>query len=302
MTALAVAAPTMTMHAPFTTPRLPVLVFTDLDGTLLDHDDYSFSAALPALERLKQLAVPLIPTTSKTLAEVAELNQQRLDNPHPCILENGSALCLPPGYFGANVQAPVDTELGYQVLRLVPDYAEVLASLHRIRSTQGLNFRGFHDMTVDEVARDTGLAPVDAARARQRLCSEPLIWRDSDDALALFRRHLDDAGLTLTRGGRYWHVMGRTDKAQAMARLCALYRQAGFDHFTTIALGDSPNDAAMLAAADIAVIVRRKDGSWLEGRGREQTINTEATGPAGWNAAMLQLLDRLSQQHPTVGN
>lgn len=34
------------------------LVFTDLDGTLLDHDTYSWEAARPALDRLKRQQVP----------------------------------------------------------------------------------------------------------------------------------------------------------------------------------------------------------------------------------------------------
>ena len=31
-----------------------LVVFTDLDGTLLDHDDYSFEAARPALAQLEE--------------------------------------------------------------------------------------------------------------------------------------------------------------------------------------------------------------------------------------------------------
>ncbi len=64
------------------------VVFTDLDGTLLDHNDYSFSAAEPALERLQQLAVPWVLNTSKTRAELMSL-KQRLNNPWPLIVEVG---------------------------------------------------------------------------------------------------------------------------------------------------------------------------------------------------------------------
>ena len=79
------------MTAAFAVPAIPLLVFTDLDGSLLDHDDYSFSAALPALSRLRDHAVPLVPLTSKTLAEMRVL-QQALHNPHPFVIENGSAI------------------------------------------------------------------------------------------------------------------------------------------------------------------------------------------------------------------
>lgn len=279
------------MTSSFTLPAVPLLVFTDLDGTLLDHDGYDYRPAQPALARLAALRVPLIPTTSKTLAEVSAL-QAELHNTHPCIVENGGALCLPPGYFDDATAGPLNH--GYQVEPLGPEYRELLAVLHGIRRDGGYRFTGFHDMSDAEVARDTGLPMDAAAKARQRLSSEPLRWEDDESALAEFAHRLDDAGLNLTRGGRYLHVMGRTDKARAIRRLCERYLDAGFDTFTTIALGDSPNDREMLAAADIAVVVRRKDGQCLDVEGRYQTITTDAAGPEGWNRAILQLLHNLA--------
>src|SRR5262245_50293684 len=58
------------------------LVFTDLDGTLLDADTYSYEAASPALERLRERGTPLVMVTSKTRAEV-ELWRWRLSNRDP---------------------------------------------------------------------------------------------------------------------------------------------------------------------------------------------------------------------------
>lgn len=279
------------MMSAFNIPAVPLLVFTDLDGTLLDHDGYDYAPAHPALARLAALRVPLIPTTSKTLAEVSVL-QAELGNHHPCIVENGGALCLPPGYFGDQADGPVLD--GYLVEPLVPGYGELLATLHEIRRAGGYRFTGFRDMSDDEVARDSGLSLTAAARARRRLCSEPLRWEDDEAALADFARRLDDAGLTLTQGGRYLHVMGRTSKGRALRRLCERYRDAGFNTFTTVALGDSPNDKEMLEAADIAVIVRREDGGCLDAEGRYQTITTNAAGPTGWNSAITQLLHNLA--------
>ena len=276
----------------FVSPALPLLVFTDLDGTLLDHDSYSHAPAQPALARLRHYRVPVIPTTSKTLAEVADLVGGQLALPYPCIVENGGALCLPPDYFAA---APAGSrQLGYQVIPLAPDYDRLRKTLDRLRERHGFRFRGFHDMSVAEVAGDTGLPESAAAQARQRMCSEPLQWLDSEPRLAEFGRAIEQAGLRLTRGGRYWHVMGPTDKGVALRRLCDLYRQAGFTDFTTVALGDSPNDAEMLGAADIAVAIRRPDGAWLDCAGARQTLRSAAPGPQGWNDTMLALLDQFT--------
>lgn len=69
------------------------LLFTDLDGTLLDHHDYDYSAALPAISELNAQGIPWIMTTSKTAAEVIELKQE-IDNPYAFIVETV------PGYSG----------------------------------------------------------------------------------------------------------------------------------------------------------------------------------------------------------
>ncbi|MDB4467641.1 mannosyl-3-phosphoglycerate phosphatase, partial [Akkermansiaceae bacterium] len=42
---------------------------TDLDGTLLNHDNYRADEALPILACLAQLGIPVIANTSKTRAE-----------------------------------------------------------------------------------------------------------------------------------------------------------------------------------------------------------------------------------------
>ena len=69
-----------------------------MDGSLLDHHNYRFDAAIPTLEKLAKLNVPVIPTTSKTEAEVLALRLQ-LKNNHPFIIENGAAVLIPVNYF-----------------------------------------------------------------------------------------------------------------------------------------------------------------------------------------------------------
>ena len=53
----------------------PALIFSDLDGTLLDHDSYTFGAAQCALRAVRERSIPLILATSKTLAETVRINE-----------------------------------------------------------------------------------------------------------------------------------------------------------------------------------------------------------------------------------
>ena len=122
-------------------------------------------------------------------------------------------------------------------------------------------------MSDAEVAACTGLSVAAATRARRRRCSEPLQWLDTAAAFAQFRQAVETAGLQLVQGGRFWHLMGSHDKASAMQRLCEQYRAAGFQGFSTVALGDSPNDIPMLEAVDIPLnFFPRSPGGDIEGR------------------------------------
>ena len=74
------------------------LIFTDLDGSLLDHSSYSFAPAAGLLDRLAEQLIPVIPVTSKTCAEVLSL-RKTLNNSQPFIVENGAAIYLPKQYY-----------------------------------------------------------------------------------------------------------------------------------------------------------------------------------------------------------
>jgi mannosyl-3-phosphoglycerate phosphatase len=282
----------------FRPPQLPLLVFTDLDGTLLDHHSYSVSAALPALERLRKTNIPVIPVTSKTLAELAPLMRE-LDNVHPCIAENGGLIALPPGYF--EVQDSYPLKEGYRVIELSSGYENIVQLARRLRDEHHYQFRGFSDMSDEEVAACTGLSADQATRARRRLCSEPLLWLDTAAAFAQFRQELKAAGLQLVQGGRFWHLMGNHDKASAVRQLCEQYRRAGLRRFRTVGLGDSPNDVPMLEVVDIPILVRRPDGSCLSLQAGKPASCSELPGPGGWNQIMLQLLDAVPAGEPQRG-
>jgi len=71
---------------------------------------------------------------------------------------------------------------------------------------------------------------------------------------------------------------------------------AGLGADVTLALGDAPNDVEMLEAADHGVIVRNDDGPGLPPLAGETTgriTRTELAGPAGWNIAVLEILNKL---------
>jgi mannosyl-3-phosphoglycerate phosphatase len=251
------------------------LIFTDLDGTLLDHHSYDHSPALPALKQLYTLDIPVIPVSSKTLAELKQI-RRKLKLRGPAVAENGAVIAYPD-------EAPQIASPGYFLLR---DF------LVDNRANPAFDTLGFGDMSIEDVMSATGLPRADAKLAMERLASEPFLWRGDQEGLASFRKRVDEAGLRLLEGGRFLHLLGDTNKGMAVRMVVKHLRSHGWTITRTIALGDSGNDREMLLAVDNPVIIQKPDGSHLSLAERPDAILTGLPGPAGWNQAILQLLEQ----------
>jgi len=265
----------------------PLLVLSDLDGTLLDHTTYAFDAARAALERLRAARVPLVLCTSKSRAEVEPI-RAALRNAHPFIVENGGGVCVPVGYFPFEIEG-AERRGDYDVIPLGDPYAEVTRALSSASQASGVEVRGFADMNDDEVAVETGLALAEARLARRREFDEPFVVLEPDRAPELFAA-IEREGKRWTTGGRFHHITGPSDKATAVRVLVGLYRRQLGGDVHTVGLGDAPNDAEFLREVDVPILIASSRVDQLRElvpAGRVTTLE----GPAGWNAAVLALLD-----------
>ncbi|MCL6544106.1 MAG: HAD-IIB family hydrolase [Bryobacteraceae bacterium] len=262
-----------------------VLVFTDLDGTLLDHETYVFEPALPALERLAVRGVPLIFCTSKTRAET-EYWRARTGNRWPFVVENGGAVYVPPGSFPFPVPGAVRRG-EYEVLEFGTPYSQLVEALRQAEQRSGCRVRPFHRLSAEQIAVITGLPPPQAELAAQREYDEPFEILDPQLAEQLLRE-IESQGFRWTRGGRFYHITGNNDKAAALRALTALYRRLE-PALVTIALGDGLNDAAMLAAADQAFVMPSAQSSRLLEMVPGARLAPQP-GPVGWARAILEMV------------
>jgi mannosyl-3-phosphoglycerate phosphatase len=268
----------------------PTIIFSDLDGTLLDHKTYSFEPARTALEALLEAGIPLIFCTSKTRLET-EHWRQALTNIHPFIVENGGAVFVPEGYFGP--EAGFDKrDGGYGVLEVGRPYPELRQALEGIRASTGLPLRGFGDMTVKEIAERCGFTRQDAALAAMREYDEPFIGIE-EEMLPRVVQKAGALGCQVVSGGRFHHLVGGSDKGRAVRALRSLY-EVSRGPIRTVGLGDSANDEPMLRAVDIPILIRRPDGSYLEAVHLPELIIAPYAGPEGWRDAILGILDGMT--------
>lgn len=268
-----------------------IIIFTDLDGTLLDSHTYSFAAADHALNTLRSRGIPVVLVSSKTRSEIEPI-RSRLGNHHPFIVENGGAVLIPTAYFPFPIPNAMTTDR-YFVIELGIPYEQLRQALKRIAHELGTPLRGYGDMSVTEVAQRTGLSLEDAILSKQRDYDEPFIVENRSLPEPMLAEAVTNHGLRWTKGDRFHHVMGAQDKGEAVRRLITCYRQwAQHAHTTptTLALGNSLNDLPMLTVVDIPILVQLADGSYAAGIDLPRLIRAPAPGPAGWNHAVLSLL------------
>jgi len=266
-----------------------LLVFTDLDGTLLEHETYSFEPALPAVKALKKKNIPLIICTSKTRAEIEKV-QLQLHNTHPFISENGGAIFIPKGYFYQKFNF-TRKDPDYLIIELGTPYKKIREIFNQMYTLFPEKLKGFGDLSTQEVAHLCGFSLEQAKLAKKREYDEPFILEDklSEEAIQEIASRLN---LKTTRGGRFYHLIGENDKGRAVSILRDIYKVKSKD-LKTIALGDSLNDLPMLKVVDFPILVKKPDGSYDPSVKLDNIILASGAGPTGWSDALLKLLDKL---------
>ena len=262
------------------------VLFSDLDGSLLNHDDYSFAEARPALEKIKRFGIPLILTTSKTRREVEAILAE-MDLLEPFIVENGAALFFPARYRGWDLAGGVPFQ-SYVMFKLGVSYVEIRAFVKRTASRFGV--KGFGDWSVEEIVEITGLPPEKVRLAKEREFTEPFLPGDEKEMEELRRLALKE-GIAITRGGMFHHFIGAAqDKGKAVKVAQGLFRRNWGDGVRFIGIGDSANDIPMLERVDVPVLVPHLDGSF-ERVDLPNLIRAFSPGSRGWNEAVWGILN-----------
>jgi mannosyl-3-phosphoglycerate phosphatase len=240
------------------------VVFTDLDGTLLN-DNYLCDDIGDLIGGLLDLDVALIFCSSKTRAEI-EVYRQQIGIGDPFIAENGAAIFVPKGYFSSKYAA--SNQVGdFNVIELGMSYLKVRSKIEETNRLFGVDIVGFGDMTAKEISEQTSLPLNICYLAKMRDYDEPfrILTGDENKIVRSFERD----GLTVTRGGKFHHLLWGSDKGKATKTLSELYRQEIGDTLCTLGVGDSPNDFPMFDAVDKSFFIDGKS----PGKSRREVWN-----------------------------
>jgi mannosyl-3-phosphoglycerate phosphatase len=267
---------------------MKLLIFTDLDGTLLNQEDYDYRPALPLLQQLQQQEIPVIPVTSKTRAEVVSLCS-KLGLKDSLIVENGSGIFVPLHTLGLAI-ADLQSQDGYHVQLFGCSYGQTRIALKAIADELGTDLRGFGDLGDAEIQKLTNLPLIEVKKAKTREFTEPFLTPTQIDPDKL-QQAAQKRGFRVVVGDRFSHLIAVTaGKDKAVKWLTQQYLSQ--NRLVTIGLGNSPNDLEMLETVDVPIIVPGTKGVHPGLRGKHWQIAPDQ-GSRGWAMAVTAIIEKL---------
>ncbi|WP_375601484.1 mannosyl-3-phosphoglycerate phosphatase-related protein [Enterobacter hormaechei] len=258
-----------------------LLVFTDLDGTLLDFHTLDWQPAAAWLERLRDEQIPVILCSSKTASEMDDIQQELGLGGLPYIAENGAV--IQPDVRWENAERFISEKRHSDIGRFIA----------RVRQDMHLKFTTFDDVDERAIAEWTGLSRTRSVLARKLEASVTLIWRDGDEQMKRFAAELARLGLKIVQGARFWHILDTCcGKDVAVHWLVEQYRLHEGSEPTTLGLGDGPNDAPLLDSVGFAVVVKgfNREGVSLKNNDPARVYRTQHPGPSGWREGLDRFL------------
>ena len=279
------------------------VVFTDIDGTLIDIDTGEYGKKTNELiHTIKENNIPLVLASAKTWVEQNKIRED-LGLADPFVVENGGAIIIPKDYFPNfnldDIQYPL-REIGRQenevikrgqkkevivtkerenkpkgggnvpitmiVLELGKPADQIRTKLADIRKKYNINFKGVADVSIKELSKIASMPLAYAKRMAKRDYGETIIQIERND-IARFVKYAEEEDMKVIHGGRFFDVTIGNDKGKAVNLLRNLFKNKYHDNVTFFGIGDSANDAPMLNLMDVPILVQRPDSSWLNYEG-----------------------------------
>ena len=238
----------------------------------------------------------------------------------PFIVENGGALVIPKGYFPdyalRDIKYPVretqETKNGAEyvnheiIVELGKSADYIRARLSDIRKKYNINFRGVADISVEKLSNLALISIEQTKRMAQRNYGETILQIQSED-IERFMKYVQEDGMKVIHGGRFFDVTVGTDKGIAVGILKKLFKDKFHNNVTFFGIGDSANDIPMLNHMDIPILVQRQDSSWVDDGEIEmknvvdssrissnKLIKVDGIGPNGWENAIHKIILELN--------
>ena len=261
--------------------KIIVLIFTDLDGSILDRDTFKFDKIKGYINDLLSQGIHIIPNSSKTEKEILDFNQELGFN-LPFISENGSVIhsldLLHPNLPSKIVLSREKEELIKIFKDKVPEYLKEKCKL-------------ISEMDKKKQIDIFGLTKNKLKNALDRKYTSPFIFEGNKIEKNKLSRILKVSSLTLQEGGRVLNLCDNVNKVKSMNRVTRIYKKIE-SNIKVIAVGDNHNDLDMLKNSDIPCLVFN-DRFRLDRINIDNLIFSNKPSPEGWADVIKMALVKL---------
>ena len=264
-----------------------IFIFTDLDGSLLNHNNFEFKEIKNFILNCIKNGIKIIPNTSKTKSEIQVFLDQLGQN-LPFIVENGAAI------HNLNL---VQTEFKFKNNSLVfsRSVSEILEIFKKnIPAEFQKSCLFLKDMSSTEQMKILGLNKKYLPFALNRDCSIPLVFDGSKELVNEFTSLLKKIGLKLHEGGRIYNICDDCSKGKAMTTLIKKLKNELNLNSYTIVIGDSPNDISMLNVSDQPCIIPLPNKNNLCHLIDQNIIRASKSAPQGWEEVVRASLKKIN--------
>ena len=259
-----------------------ILIFTDLDGSLLHRDTFKFDPIKDYILSLVNQGIIIIPNSSKTEREIEKFNEE-LGVKLPYISENGSSI---QGLNLINANFPNKIVLSRE--------KEELIKIFNDKVPEQLKDKCIEISKINKKKQEKifGQKDDNLKNALNRKYTLPFLFKGDKTEKNKLSKILSSSSLTLQEGGRIVNLCDNINKVKSMNKVIKILKKTE-DRIKSIAVGDNYNDLEMLKNCDIPCLVFN-DKFKLDQINIDNLIFSNKPSPEGWADVIKKALDKLN--------
>jgi mannosyl-3-phosphoglycerate phosphatase family protein len=258
-----------------------VVIFTDLDGSLLHRDTFKFDSIKDYIKSLINSGIIIIPNSSKTEKEIEKFNEE-LGVELPFISENGSAI---HGLNLLNKNFPNEIILSRKKEEFLKIFNEKTPERLLNKCVE------ISKLSKKEQEKIFGQKDDRLKDALKRKYTLPFLFNGNNSEKNKLLKSLSNNSLTLQEGGRVLNLCDNINKIKSMNRVIKILKKTE-DKIKTIAVGDNYNDMEMLKNSDIPCLVFN-DQFKMDRINIDNLIFSNKPSPEGWADVIKMALEKI---------
>ena len=258
-----------------------IIVFTDLDGSLLNTQNFKFEKAKSLIKKIIKDSNFIIPNSSKTELEIKNFIK-KLKIKLPFISENGSEI--------HNLNT-IERKLPKKIT-IARDRNTILKIFLKNMSKEILIKCDFlYKMNNKKKSNILGLKGRDLIASSKRRFTYAFIFKGDSKLKKLLFKKTYKAGLGIQQGGRVMNLGDNVTKGMAIKKTLNFIKSVNKNKITTIAVGDNQNDLSMLKVVKYPCIVSNRSIKI----NNKNKIYTNKKAPEGWIEVVKKAMDKINK-------